>query len=120
MINPGVSANKAQAVLHDDCSRTGAQYGAAFLEDQLHQAGILLNLHSQLKGARRGIDLCQVDQAIFRFGDNLLRQNEYIPILKRQPGALQTMQQNGGKVIARLDQGNARKRGEVERHKSAL
>ena len=114
---PGIGADKAQAVLHNDRAGAGAQHCAALLQHQLHQAGVFFaRLPPTSRPVPEGVHRGQIHQPAFGFGDDLLRQHQDIailPALDLRP--CPALQNELGQVIPGLHQGNVQVRGSGSR-----
>ena len=60
---------------------------------------------------RRRQDIPQIDVAPFGLRNHFLRHHDYVLVPGHDPGAVETLNENRGEVVAGLDQRHARQRG---------
>ena len=108
LVDPRVRQHKTEPVLDDDDSGYGAQDPGRFPEDEFDQAWILVAFCRQPDGFGPRLDACQVDDPAFRFGDDLLRDDEHVAGAQLEARLTHRFGDQGGKVVARLDFGQAR------------
>lgn len=116
MIDPCVGADEAEFLFDDDRADAGAQDFVAFLQDQFNDARIFFGLFGEFDGALRRRDRCEIHCPPFGFGNDLLRKDENIVVLKFNFIFLQGVKNNIRQVVAVADEGDSEEGGEVERH----
>ncbi len=104
MIDPGIGANKTQAMLDDERSRARTQHFFAFPKDQLDKPGIFIDAVRQIAALRGWFDGIKVNHPAFGFGNNFLRQNQDITIQKLNVVCPQRMFNQTCQIITGLNQ----------------
>src|SRR5579863_2381235 len=87
-----------------------ADDAAGFAEDDFDEAGILaavdVGCGGKVDGALGCSDCCQVDQAIFGFGDDLLSEDENVVLVEGEFGFFRGGEEDAWEIVAGADFGN--------------
>ncbi len=102
MIDAGIGHDKAEAVLDDDQIRPVPHDAPGFGQHDLDKARVLAGLGGERDRAVGGLDGRDVDDAALGFGDDLLRHDQHVAVLRHQRGGGERGHRQRGEIVARL------------------
>ena len=83
-----------------------------FGQDDFDKTGVLLDLGGERPGLRRRLDRGDIDEAALGLRDDLLRDDEHVAVLGRDPGLGIGGKRNRGEIVAHLDERHAAEAGD--------
>ena len=112
MVDPGIGHHVAEPVLGDHQVRAMPHDAPRLRQDDFDKTGVLLDLGGERPGLRRRLDRGDIDEAALGLRDDLLRDDEHVAVLGRDPGLGIGGERNRGEIVARLDQRHAAEAGD--------
>ena len=112
LVDPRVGRDEAQPVAHDQRVARRPRDGRALAQDELDQAGILLDLPGQLLRPRRRGHGREVHVAALGARQELGHHDDDVAIRERAARARQPVREQAGEIVARRHHGQARQRGQ--------
>ena len=109
-----MGADQAELVPHDQHARLHAHHLGGLVQDQLHETRVLLRFRREPLRLGGRNDARQRHLAALGLGDDLLRHGKDVAVLQGQVVARQRIAQDGGQIVACLDQLDAGQRRDVE------
>ena len=107
MVDAGIGHHVAEPVLGDHQVRAVPHDAPRLGQDHLDEARVLLDLGGERDGLRRGLDGRDIDDAALGLRDDLLRDDQHVAVLGREPGLGIGGERDRGEIVARLHQRHA-------------
>lgn len=102
-VDSRIGTDEPASVFHHDEPGTGSNHHAAFLEDQLNEAWVLVCVRGKIQSLQGGANVIQPDNPALRLGDDFLRHDQHVPRLDAVP-SVRAREEQVGKRVARANQ----------------